>query len=69
MKSVKLGMGIAAVAIAVLAMSGPAMAQVDNTTGTMDGNAHDLRTRLGIDQVCLPCHAPHNGANADEGPL
>jgi len=34
-----------------------------------DNSAHDLRQRLNIDEICLPCHAPHNAANAQAGPI
>jgi predicted CXXCH cytochrome family protein len=40
-----------------------------NAGGSMNGTSHDLRTRLGIDEVCLPCHSPHSAANGEEGPL
>jgi len=33
------------------------------------GTPHDLSGRLGIGQVCLPCHAPHQGLNASAGLL
>jgi len=46
-----------------LVFSASATAAID------DGTAHDLRTRLSINQVCLPCHAPHNALNADDGPI
>ena len=35
----------------------------------LDNTDHDLRIRLNINQVCLPCHLPHAGANADKGAL
>jgi predicted CXXCH cytochrome family protein len=31
---------------------------------TISGSAHDMRTELGTDQICLPCHTPHNAAPA-----
>jgi predicted CXXCH cytochrome family protein len=37
--------------------------------GAMATGPHDLRTRLGIDQICVPCHAPHNAREADSGPI
>jgi predicted CXXCH cytochrome family protein len=33
------------------------------------GTSHDLSTRLGTGQVCLPCHAPHNVLKPTAGPL
>jgi predicted CXXCH cytochrome family protein len=33
------------------------------------GSPHDLSSRLGTGQVCLPCHAPHRGLNASAGPV
>ena len=48
----------------VLALTcGPVLAAIDDNT------PHDMRTRLGITQICLPCHAPHRGPAASEGPL
>lgn len=38
-------------------------------TGKLDGSPHDMRTRLGITQVCVPCHAPHNAKNPLDGPI
>jgi predicted CXXCH cytochrome family protein len=33
------------------------------------GTPHDLSTRMGTGQVCLPCHAPHKGLNPAAGPM
>jgi len=53
---------VMAVLVTVL-ISAPAWAQ------HIVGSPHDLSTRLGIGEVCLPCHAPHNAPNAAVGPL
>jgi predicted CXXCH cytochrome family protein len=58
---------ISAAFLAVFMIAATATAQV--ATGGLDGTDHDLRIRLGIDQVCLPCHAPHNGPGAAMGPI
>ncbi len=67
MKLVKAALG----ALMMLAMAGVVFAAADGdaTKGGLDGTDHDLRTRLGINQICLPCHVPHHGVEADEGPL
>lgn len=44
--------------VAGLFIAGTASAQITST-------AHDLRARLGITQICVVCHAPHNNQNAD----
>ena len=33
------------------------------------GTPHDLSSRLGTGQVCLPCHAPHKGLDPSAGPV
>jgi len=48
--------------VAVLALSAASRAAINGTD-------HDLRSRLGITRICLPCHVAHNGENADQGPL
>ena len=57
-------MGKTAIAMAVSAalISAPAWAGIA-------GTPHDLSDRLGTGQVCLPCHAPHQGLNASAGPV
>ncbi len=53
---------VPAALLAVAVVSGAALAAIDNSD-------HDLRVRLEINQICLPCHAPHHAINADEGPI
>jgi len=35
--------------------------------GQISGTPHDLRSTLSIDQVCLPCHTPHNAQTDASG--
>jgi len=48
--------------LVVVVISATSFAAIDDT-------AHDLRTRLSINRICLPCHAPHNAAAAEDGPM
>ena len=47
----------------VLALVLPAMAFGQGIVGT----DHDLRSSLSIDQICLPCHVPHNAQTTTSG--
>jgi len=51
---------IALIAVALIATSALAV---------IDGTDHDLRSRLQIDQICQPCHAPHNAIHGYDGPI
>ena len=67
-------MKMAICALALLLVAGAASAATtgdppDWTTGSMDGRAHDLRVRLGIDRVCIVCHVAHNAPEASKGPI
>lgn len=63
--------GKAAGALALLLFVGAAWAgePPPEESGYLDGTAHDLRGRLSIDRLCLPCHVAHNAPEADAGPI
>ena len=54
---------------ALVLCSGVVLAAADPTTGSLDGAPHDLRTLLGIQEVCKPCHVPHHAPEYLNGPL
>lgn len=33
------------------------------------GGPHDLSVSLGIEEICVPCHAPHNSRSPLDGPI
>ncbi len=35
--------------------------------GQISGSPHDLRTALSINQICVPCHVPHNAQTKANG--
>lgn len=37
--------------------------------GGITNSVHDLRTELGINEICVVCHAPHNAADPDSSGL
>jgi len=53
---------IATTALAAALISASAWAGIS-------GTPHDLSSRLGTGQLCLPCHAPHKGLNPSAGPV
>ncbi len=54
---------LAVAVLAAILISAPASAQY------ITGSPHDLSVKLGIGEICLPCHVPHNAPNAAYGPL
>ncbi|MCU7905650.1 MAG: cytochrome C [Candidatus Thiodiazotropha sp. (ex Epidulcina cf. delphinae)] len=44
-------------------------AALSASAGTIVGSAHDLQTLLGITEICVVCHTPHNAQADEEAPL
>ena len=65
MKATKLILGV----LAIMLVAQGVWAAEPYEGGSMDGGAHDLRTRLGITRVCVVCHTAHNAPHADAGPI
>ncbi|HUT34727.1 MAG TPA: hypothetical protein VNE39_14655 [Planctomycetota bacterium] len=55
--------------VALSLCSGVVQAAADRMTGDMDNTPHDLRTLLGIQEICKPCHTPHHAPYYNDGPL
>lgn len=51
---------VALVAVALLAAT---------SIAAVNDGPHDMRERLGISQICQPCHTPHNALGAEDGPI
>jgi predicted CXXCH cytochrome family protein len=55
--------------LAVAVLGAVTLVVIPNATGAITSGPHDLRSRLGIDQICVPCHEPHNAREGDSGPI